>query len=65
MNKFMNSIGIKSRKAFEKKVDIDVKNKVLNFYAQLLDKEKKLILRENLKDIKFAENKGIKKKLNQ
>ena len=59
----MNSIGIKSRKAFEKKVDIDTKNKVLNFYAQLLDKEKKLILRENLKDIKFAENKGIKENL--
>ena len=33
MNKFMNLIGIKSRKAFEKKVDIDTKNKVLNFYA--------------------------------
>ena len=63
MNKFMNSIGIKSRKAFEKKVDIDTKNKVLNFYAQLLDKEKKLILRENLKDIKFAENKKIKENL--
>ena len=63
MNKFMNSIGIKSRKAFEKKVDINIKNKVLNFYAQLLDKEKELILRENLKDIKFAENKGIKKNL--
>jgi glutamate-5-semialdehyde dehydrogenase len=59
----MNSIGIKSRKAFEKKIDIDAKNKVLNFYAQLLDKEKKLILRENLKDIKFAENKGIKENL--
>ncbi|MDA8701827.1 glutamate-5-semialdehyde dehydrogenase [Candidatus Pelagibacter bacterium] len=63
MNKFMNSIGIKSRKAFEKKVDINTKNKVLNFYAQLLDKEKKLILRENLKDIKFAKNKGIKENL--
>ena len=59
----MNSIGIKSRKAFEKKIDIDAKNKVLNFYAQLLDKEKKLILRENLKDIKFAKNKGIKENL--
>jgi glutamate-5-semialdehyde dehydrogenase len=63
MNKFMNSIGIKSRKAFEKKVGINTKNKVLNFYAQLLDKEKKLILRENLKDIKFAKNKGIKENL--
>ena len=59
----MNSIGIKSRKAFEKKVDIDTKNKVLNFYAKLLDKEKKLILRENLKDVKFAKNKGIKENL--
>jgi hypothetical protein len=27
----MNLIGIKSRKASEKKVDIDTKNKVLNF----------------------------------
>ena len=63
MNKFMNSIGIKSRKAFEKRVNISTKNKVLHFYAQLIDKEKKLILRENLKDIKFAENKGIKKNL--
>jgi len=63
MNKFMNSIGIKSKKALEKKVDIDTKNKVLNFFAQLLDKEKKLILRENLKDIKFAQNKGVKENL--
>ncbi|WP_435148726.1 glutamate-5-semialdehyde dehydrogenase [Candidatus Pelagibacter bacterium nBUS_32] len=63
MNKFMNSIGIKSRKAFETNVDINIKNKVLNFYARLLDKEKKLILRENLKDIEFAKNKGIKENL--
>lgn len=59
----MNSIGIKSRKAFETNVDINIKNKVLNFYARLLDKEKKLILRENLKDIEFAKNKGIKENL--
>jgi len=51
----MNLIGIKSRRASEKKVDIGTKNKVLNFYALLLDKEKKSILRENLKDIKFAQ----------
>ena len=63
MNKFMNLIGIKSRKAFEKKIDTDAKNKVLNYYALLLDKEKKLILKENLKDIEFAENKGIKENL--
>ena len=60
MNKYMNLIGIKSRKASEKKVDTYTKNKVLNLYARLLDKEKKSILRENLKDAKFAKNKGLK-----
>ena len=63
MSKIMKLIGIKSRKASERKVDINTKNKVLNFYAKLLDKEKKLILKENLKDIKFAKNKGIKENL--
>jgi glutamate-5-semialdehyde dehydrogenase len=59
----MNSIGVKSRRAAEKKIDIDTKNKVLNLYAKLLDKENKSILRENSKDIKFAEKKGIKENL--
>ena len=59
----MNLIGIKSRRASEKKIGINTKNKVLNFYARLLDKEKKFILRENLKDVKFAKNKGIKENL--
>ena len=52
MSKIMKLIGIKSRKASERKVDINTKNKVLNFYAKLLDKEKKLILKENLKDLR-------------
>ena len=63
MNKIMNSIGVKSRRASEKKIDLDTKNKVLKFYAELLDKENKSILRENSKDIKFAEKKGIKENL--
>ena len=63
MNRFMNLIGIKSRKASSKKISTNVKNKVLNKYAQLLDEEKKLILRENAKDIKFAQNKGLKDNL--
>jgi glutamate-5-semialdehyde dehydrogenase len=63
MSKLMNLIGIKSRRASEKKIGINTKNKVLNFYARLLDKEKKFILRENLKDVKFAKNKGIKENL--
>ena len=63
MIKIMNLIGIKSRKASEKKINLYTKNKVLNLYAKLLDKENKSILRENLKDIKFAKSKGIKENL--
>jgi len=63
MNKLMNLIGIKARKASEKKINTKVKNKVLSNYALLLDREKKSILIENKKDVKFAENKGLKKNL--
>ena len=42
MNKFMNLIGVKARKALEIKIDTKIKNKVLNYYALLLDKEKKI-----------------------
>ena len=63
MNKFMNLIGIKSRKASERKINTETKNKVLILYAQLIDKEKKSILRENIKDIAFAKNKGLKENL--
>ena len=63
MNRFMNLVCIKSRKASSKKIATNIKNKVLNKYAQLLDEEKKLILRENAKDIKFAQNKGLKDNL--
>jgi len=59
----MNLIGIKSRKASERKVDTNTKNKVLNLYARLLDKEKKSIIRKNLKDVKFAKKKGLKENL--
>ncbi len=59
----MNLIGIKSRRASEKKVDIDTKNKVLSLYAKLLNKENKSILKENLKDINFAKKKGVKENL--
>ena len=63
MSKFMNLIGIKSRKAAEKKINTYTKNKVLNTYALLIEKEKKSILRENKKDIKFAESKKLKQNL--
>ena len=35
----------------------------MNLYAKLLDKENRSILRENLKDIKFAKKKGVKENL--
>ena len=41
MNKFMNLIGVKARNALKIKIDTKIKNKVLNDYALLLDKEKK------------------------
>ena len=63
MNKFMNLIGIKARKASEIKINTKIKNKVLNNYALLLDKEKQSILGQNKKDVKFAENKGLKENL--
>ena len=63
MNKFMNLIGTKSRKASERKINTETKNKVLILYARLIDKEKKSILRENIKDIAFAKNKGLKENL--
>ncbi len=59
----MNLIGAKARKACEHKVNTIVKNKVLNKYAQLLEKEKKLILKQNLKDIDYAKKIGLKDNL--
>ena len=63
MNKFMNLIGVNARKASEIKINTKIKNTVLNNYALLLDKEKQSILRQNKKDVKFAENKGLKENL--
>ena len=63
MNKFMNLIGIKARRALETKINTKIKNKVLNNYALLLDKEKQSILRQNKKDVKFAKIKGLKENL--
>ena len=56
----MNLIGIKSKKATESRIKTKNKNKVLNLYALLIEKEKKSILKENIKDVKFAKDKGLK-----
>ena len=63
MIKYMNLIGIRARKASEKKITTKMKNKVLNHYAKLIIKEKKFIISQNLKDINYAKKKGLKENL--
>jgi len=59
MRKILINIGTKSRLAFDQQINTNKKNKVLNEYVKLIKKNKKLILKENKKDINHA----IKKKL--
>ena len=59
MSKKLINIGIKAKKASKFKIDSKKKNKVLKKYFQLININKKNILKENKKDINFA----IKNKL--
>ena len=63
MKKYLDLIGIKARNAVTNKIDIKKKNKILNKYIDLIEKEKNSILIENKKDIKFAINKHLKNNL--
>ena len=63
MKQYMNLIGKNARKASLNKINTNIKNKVLKKYILLIKREKKLILRENAKDIKFALKKKIKTNL--
>jgi glutamate-5-semialdehyde dehydrogenase len=56
-------VGKNARKATNIKISKKIKNKVLNDYCNLLLKNKKLIIKENLKDIKIATQKKIKENL--
>ena len=56
-------VGKNARKAANIKISKKIKNKVLNDYCNLLLKNKKLIIKENLKDIKIAAQKKIKENL--
>ena len=60
MRNLLINIGSKSKKAFTKKISYKKKDKVLNDYYQLINKNRKLIINQNKKDIKNA----IKKKIN-
>tara|TARA_B100001057_G_scaffold256534_1_gene256764 strand:- start:3685 stop:4935 length:1251 start_codon:yes stop_codon:yes gene_type:complete len=63
MNNILKNIGKKSKKAFSIQPNTKKKNKVLKDYHLLIMKNKKLILRENLKDINNAINKKLKENL--
>ncbi len=63
MNRYMNLIGQNAKKASLEKVSTTVKNKILKRYVLLLDKERNSIIKENIKDIKFALKKGLKHNL--
>ena len=57
MKNFLYRIGKKSRKAFSSQLNTKTKNKVLKDYLSLIDKNRKLILNENKKDILIAKKK--------
>jgi len=61
MSKYLNNIGIKSKIAFKNLAGIDLKkrNRVLESYSKSLSKNKKKIIKENLKDIKTCKRKDL------
>ncbi len=60
MKKYFERLGKKSKKAFEKKIDKNTKNRVLTHYALSINKYRKLILLQNKKDIDYAKKIGLK-----
>ena len=55
----MYSIGKKALNAKKNKVNSKLKNKVLDKYISLIIKNKKLIIKKNFKDIKYAKKKNL------
>ena len=62
MSKYLIKLGKNSKKA-HKIIDTKIKNNVLKSFVKLIFKNKNKILLENLKDIRFAKKKGLKKNL--
>ena len=63
MSKYLEKIGLNAKIAFENKISNKKKNKVLNYYAELISKNQNKILIENSKDIKIAKSKKLKENL--
>ncbi len=56
-------LGMNAKKASKIKIDSKIKNKVLKKFIQLINKNKKIIIKENNKDINFAKRNGLKENL--
>ena len=63
MSKILEKIGTNAKIAFQNKISNKKKNKVLNYYIQLIKKNQNKILVENTKDIKIAKSKKLKENL--
>ena len=63
MLKSLIKIGIKAKKASKIRIESKIKNKVLLKYLQLIKKNKKTILKENNKDIRFASKNNLPENL--
>ncbi len=63
MIKNLEKIGKNAKIAFQNKISNKKKNKVLNYYIQLIKKNQNKILVENTKDIKIAKSKKLKENL--
>ncbi len=63
MIKTLEKIGSNAKIAFQNRISNKRKNKVLNYYIQLILKNQNKILVENAKDIKIAKSKKLKENL--
>ena len=63
MRKELINIGKGSKKAFTTQLNSKKKNKVLKDYCSLIEKNKKLIIKHNKKDVYNAQKKGLKHNL--
>ena len=63
MKNLLVKIGKQSKKAFLSQIHSDKKNRVLKDYCSLIQKNKKIIIKENQKDIRNAHKKKLKDNL--
>ena len=63
MRNLLINIGERSKKAFSNQINTKKKDKVLKDYLFLIIKNKRKILRENIKDVKNAYKKNLKNNL--